>query len=167
MDKIVKKVLKVRFQDCDPFNHLNNSSYIDYFMNAREDQILDNYQLDIYEHLRSTGQAWVVASNQISYLKPAMMNEKVVVESMLINFTSKSLSVEMQMWDENRTHLKAIFWSKFVYFSTKTLQSVQHPEELTTLFEQIVVPIEQKTFEERCQFIIWTVKDVSMQKITA
>ena len=76
MKKIVQKVQKVRFQDCDPFNHLNNSSYIDYFMNAREDQILENYQLDIYEHLRTTGQAWVVASNQISYIKPVMMNEK-------------------------------------------------------------------------------------------
>ena len=165
MKKIVQKVQKVRFQDCDPFNHLNNSSYIDYFMNAREDQILENYQLDIYEHLRTTGQAWVVASNQISYIKPAMMNEKVLIESKLINYTSKSLSVEMQMWDEKHTHLKAIFWSKFVYFNGKSQQSVPHSDELTNLFEQIVVPVEQKSFEERCQSILRNIKEESMQRM--
>jgi thioesterase III len=166
MNKILEKLTKVRFQDCDPFNHLNNSSYIDYFMNAREDQILENYNLDIYEHLRTTGQAWVVASNQISYLKPAMMNETILIESKLIYYNIKSLLVEMQMWDKNRNQLKAIFWSKFVYFSTKTQQSVQHANELVDLFKQIVVPVEQKIFEERCLFILKTIKERSIQKMT-
>ena len=31
--------MTVRFQDCDPFGHLNNARYIDYFLNARQDQI--------------------------------------------------------------------------------------------------------------------------------
>jgi thioesterase-3 len=165
MNKTLEKHYKVRFQDCDPFNHLNNSKYLEYFMNAREDQILENYNLDIYEHLRTTGQAWVVASNQISYLKPAMMNETVLIESKLINFTGKSLSVEMQMWDKNKTQLKAIFWSKFVYFSAKTQQSVQHSVELMQLFEQVVNPVEQISFEERCQFIIMNSKKQSLQQI--
>ncbi len=165
MKRTLEKQYKVRFQDCDPFNHLNNSKYLDYFMNAREDQILENYNLDIYEHLRTTGQAWVVASNQISYLKPAMMNETVLIESKLINYTGKSLSVEMLMWDKNKTQLKAIFWSKFVYFSAKTRQSVQHPDELMQLFEQVVNPLEQVSFEERCQFILRNLKEHSLQQI--
>ena len=28
-----------RFSDCDPFGHLNNARYIDYFINAREDHL--------------------------------------------------------------------------------------------------------------------------------
>jgi len=167
MNKIVQKLVKVRFQDCDPFNHLNNSSYLDYFMNAREDQILENYQLDIYEHLKTTGQAWVVVSNQISYVKPAFMNETVLIESKLINYTPKSASLEMQMWNKNKTQLKSIFWTRFVYFNAKTQQTVQHSEELTNLFKQIVVPIEQGTFEERCQFILQNVKDQSLQRASA
>ncbi len=166
MKKILQKVVKVRFHDCDPFNHLNNSNYINYFMNAREDQVLENYQLDVYEHLKTTGQAWVVASNQISYIKPAMMNEKVLIESKLINYTDKSLLVEMQMWDEKHTHLKAIFWSKFVHFSAKKQQSVQHSDDLTSLFKQIVVPVEQNRFEDRCQFILQNIKEQSLQGIS-
>ena len=32
MEKVLKSRAKVRFQDCDPFNHLNNARYIDYFL---------------------------------------------------------------------------------------------------------------------------------------
>jgi len=49
MDKVLKSKVKIRFQDCDPFNHLNNSKYIDYFINAREEQILKHYDLDIFK----------------------------------------------------------------------------------------------------------------------
>ena len=38
----------IRFQDCDPFGHLNNAQYLDYFMNAREDHLLANYAFDIF-----------------------------------------------------------------------------------------------------------------------
>ncbi len=31
----------IRFQDCDPYAHLNNGRYLDYFMNAREDQCVE------------------------------------------------------------------------------------------------------------------------------
>ena len=159
MEKLLKKIVKVRFQDCDPLNHLNNSKYIDYFINAREDQILENYQLDIYEHLKTTGQTWVVASNQIAYLKPAMLNENVLITSKLINYSGKSILVEMQMWDKDHRHLKSVFWSKFVYFNVKTQQSVQHSDDLTRLFEQVLIPVEQTTFEERCQFILQSMRD--------
>jgi len=47
MEKLLTKLVKIRFQDCDPFNHLNNSKYIDYFINTREDQLLEYYGLEI------------------------------------------------------------------------------------------------------------------------
>ena len=47
------KVL-IRFSDCDPFNHLNNARYIDYFINAREDQLLANINFNIYIILRQS-----------------------------------------------------------------------------------------------------------------
>lgn len=165
MEKQPKSTVRIRFQDCDPFNHLNNSSYINYFINVREDQIRENYQLDIYEHLQQTGQAWVVSTNQIIYLKPAMMNENVLITSQLIKHTNKSLLVEMHMWDEQQTHLKSIFWSKFVYFSVKTQQSVLHSEELMELFRQVTLPVQQESFEERCQYLLKQAKERENAKL--
>jgi len=37
-NKILQSTYQVRFQDSDPFRHLNNARYLDYFVNAREDQ---------------------------------------------------------------------------------------------------------------------------------
>lgn len=37
--KELESIAVARFQDCDPFSHLNNARYIDYFLNAREDQL--------------------------------------------------------------------------------------------------------------------------------
>ena len=90
MKKIVESKAKVRFQDCDPFNHLNNSKYIDYFMNAREDHILTNYNLDIFAQVNTLGKSWVVTAHQIAYIRPSSLNEEIVIESQLIEFTNKT-----------------------------------------------------------------------------
>ena len=42
----------VRFQDCDPFGHLNNSRYLDYLINARKDHLVAAYGFDIYERAK-------------------------------------------------------------------------------------------------------------------
>ncbi len=78
--------MKIRFHDCDPFNHLNNSKYIDYIMTARGDQLLENYNLDIYRFARENGLAWVTAQTQIAYLSPARVMEEVVISTMLLTF---------------------------------------------------------------------------------
>jgi len=117
MKKIVESKTKIRFQDCDPFNHLNNGKYTDYFMNHREDMLLKHYDLDIYEMSQKIGKSWLSSSNQIAYLKPALLMESIQIESQLIYFDTSYLKVEMRMYNENKTHLKAIIWSEFVHFN--------------------------------------------------
>src|ERR1700748_71138 len=93
----------IRFPDCDPFNHLNNSRYIDYFINAREDQLLKYYQFSPYDYARKKGISWVVTQNQIVYLKPATLMETVVVQSTILQLRQKDLLVEMRMWNMDKT----------------------------------------------------------------
>lgn len=162
MEKTPQSTARVRFQDCDPFNHLNNSKYLDYFINAREDQLLEHYQLDIFKHAKQFGSAWVVGSNQIMYLKPALVMEEVLIETQLIDHSAKLLTVEMTMWDRSRKQLKAILWVKFMHVDLKTSRSTEHSEDLQTLFQEIVVPVETKVFEERCKEIVQGVKDLAM-----
>lgn len=154
MTKILESKIRVRFQDCDPFNHLNNSSYIDYFFNAREDQLLKDYDIDIYRHAQKTGRGWVVVSNQISYMKPALLTETVTIESQIINFSSRSLQVELRMFDEDKTHLKAVMWSKFVYFDIRQQKGAEHSDDFMKLFADAYSPLEAKTFEERMNNIL-------------
>ena len=159
MEKVLKTKRKIRFQDCDPFNHLNNSKYLEYFINAREDQIEEHYNLDIFKLMKTTGLSWVVASNQISYMRPAYTMETVVIESQLIQYTDTVLLVEMKMWNENETELKALLWIKFIHYNLQTKKAANHADDLMQLFQSVVVPAGQTVFESRSLEIIQKIKN--------
>jgi len=150
---LVESKTKIRFQDCDPFNHLNNGNYINYFMNHREDQLIEHYDIDVYKMAASEGKSWVSSSNQIAYLKPAFLMETVVIESQLIHYTKSKLLVEMRMFNEDKSHLKAVIWCGFAHFNLLTQGKEIHTEEFMGLFEEIINPVEGKSFEERIEVI--------------
>ncbi len=154
METILQSATKVRFQDCDPFNHLYNSRYLDYFLNAREDQLLSAYNLNVFSGMNDSGLVWVVSSNQICYLKPASMGESIIIDSQLIEVTPRNLTVEMRMWDEGKANLKSILWTKFTYFDIKTQKPALHSEELSQLFKEVHLPVGQVSFDDRKNHLI-------------
>ena len=140
----------VRFPDCDPFNHLNNSKYIDYFLNAREDQLSAHYKLDLYKLAAEKGIGWVVSEHQIVYLKPATLMETIVIQTRLISYNEKEVKVEFGMWNESKTFLKSFLWTKFSHFNLVTKKSEVHSEYFMNLFKEVIVPLTTQTnFEER------------------
>lgn len=149
MKQLLETKTKVRFQDCDPFNHLNNAKYLDYFMNAREDQLLEYYNIDIFKIAKTELKSWVVTSNQIAYVKPAFTMENIVIESQLIQYTDKSLKVEMRMYNDAKTELKSLYWVNFVHFDLKTQRPIVHSEELMHLFETVITDVNTHNFDER------------------
>ncbi len=153
MKKIINSIAKIRFQDCDPLNHLNNSKYIDYFINAREDQVLENYDIDIFKMMKTELKGWVVMSNQIAYLRPAFTMETVCIESQIIAFSDKSLKVEMKMYNLDKTELKSLFWANFIHFDIKTQKPTNHSEYLMSIFKDVLIQIEDHHFEDRINSI--------------
>jgi len=119
----------VRFCDCDPFGHLNNSRYIDYFLNAREDHLLNQYQFMFTDWIKK-GFGWVVTGHEISYLKPANAYETVCVQTSLIEYGDSLLLVECIMTDEKRQQVKAVQWSRFVFVNIATGKKDKHPADL-------------------------------------
>ncbi len=148
----------IRFQDCDPYNHLNNSKYIDYFLNAREDQVLEAYDLSIYGLAHTHGIGWVVAHNQIAYIKPAMLMERVQITSKIIRFEPRWMDVEFIMSSTKDRSVKAFMWSRFVHVNIRNGQPVEHSERLMSMFREALHPIESKTFEERLRSIRQSVR---------
>ena len=128
---------KIRFSDCDPFKHLNNSAYLDYMLNAREDHLLEFHNLDMTD-LYQKGLGWMVSHHEIMYLKPAQYNEKVCITSHLIKASADTLLVEMAMWNEQQTHLKALLWTTFTSVNLQTGRRDKHPDwfmEIATSLE--------------------------------
>lgn len=149
LPKIIESTKKIRFQDCDPFNHLNNGRYVDYYINAREDQLLENYGVDLFKVIKEEGLGWVVSNNQVAYLKPVFTNEILVIQSQLIAYSPKHLQVEMRMWNENKSILKSVAWFTFVPFNLKRNRVEIHQEKYTELFQEVLLEIPEKTFEAR------------------
>ena len=138
----------IRFQDCDPYSHLNNGRYLDYFMNAREDMVWKAYDFNIYEYSRTTGLGWVVTQNQIAYLRPALLMEEVTMESQLMESKPKFIQVEMRMLDSDRK-LKSLLWAQFIHVDIRQGKSTAHSAELQELFDKVCIPVAEKDFNER------------------
>src|SRR5689334_23685642 len=133
--KIWESRVLIRFPDCDPFNHLNNARYIDYFINAREDHIMKHMGFNIYHYAAERGLGWVVSKNQIVYLKPAFLMETVLIDSTILQLDEKSLTVEMKMWNEDQSKLKSVLWSQFVHINMQTQKPAPHSDDMMHLFK--------------------------------
>ncbi|MEM6719011.1 MAG: acyl-CoA thioesterase [Bacteroidota bacterium] len=149
LPKILESKSKIRFQDCDPLNHLNNSKYLDYMINAREDQLIEHYNLNIFETAKNTGTTWVVGSHQIAYIRPALVMETVTIQSQMIHYGKKQLLVEIRMYNEEKTELKAVMWSSFVHFNVLKGKAHEHNEQFLSLFENVQLPVTETDFDTR------------------
>ncbi len=150
LNKIAETQTRIRFPDCDPFNHLNNSKYIDYCINAREDHLMQFYDFDIYKLAKEKGISWVVSQNRIAYLRPAYLMEIVTIQSCVLSWGSRDIIVEIIMWDELKTNAKALLWTTFTHFNLRTQKVEIHPQEFTNRFSGLVMDeLTQITFEER------------------
>ncbi|MEO8111678.1 MAG: acyl-CoA thioesterase [Ginsengibacter sp.] len=148
--KLWESKVLIRFSDCDPFNHLNNARYIDYFINAREDHILANMNFNIYHFAAEYDLGWVVSKNQIAYLKPAFLVETVIIDSVLLRLGASDLLVEMKMWNERKDKLKSVMWTNLVHINIKTQKPENHSQQLVDTFKPFEDPIDTHTnFDDR------------------
>lgn len=129
----------VRFNDCDPFGHLNNSKYIDYMLNAREDHLANFHNIELLD-FHKQGFGWVVSNHEIQYIRPAAYNEKVGIMSDLIEAGDSHLLVEMRMYDESLKVLKSILWTRFTCINMKTFRKEKHSDGFMKVAESMVIP---------------------------
>lgn len=150
--KYLESTALIRFEDCDPFGHLNNGRYTDYFLNAREDQLRDNYNLDIYRHMQTAGKAWVVATSQMAFLREAKLMETVTIRTCLRWYTDSDILMEGLMLDKKTEQIKSAIWMRFSYVDIKQGKKAQHEAHLLELFRKAAVLGEGRDplmFEER------------------
>ena len=152
MDKIPETRVKIRFIDCDPLGHLTNSRYIDYMLNAREDHVNLAYNLDYFEYSKKTGSAWVAYQNQIAYLKEVTYNEEVIISSKIIDIQETTAIVEIMMMDKDKKNVKSVLWTTVVHMNLFSRKRENHSDEILEMFKQVLVVINEKTFEERVTY---------------
>lgn len=128
----------IRFNDCDPFGHLNNSAYINYMINGREDHLRQFHQIDL-DSFYKQGVGWVVSSHEIQYVRPANYNETICIQSDLIEANDNNLLVEMRMLNESCTSVKALLWTRFTSINIRTGKKESHSPEFMEVLRSLVV----------------------------
>lgn len=141
----------VRFQDCDPYGHLNNIRYLDYFFNARQDHLAQFYGFNLFERARQTNEGWVVTRTQIAYMRPCLVDEVVVIQTRLLDYSDVTILVEATMLDSRTRRPKAITWIEFTYVSLKTGKTTKHPDDLIDFCQSVLVepPFRMDDFARR------------------
>jgi acyl-CoA thioester hydrolase len=132
-----ESLAQIRFQDCDPFGHLNNARYIDYFMNARSDHLAAHYGLQLYAQGQAAQASWVVKQTQVAYLRPARPAEYVRIRTRLVHYDETGLVVEGLMLDQDGRQLKSVAWIEFTYVSLATGRPTRHSQDWLSFLASI------------------------------
>lgn len=157
-EKSPYSVMRVRFQDCDPFRHLNNARYAEYFFEAREDHLRDFYGFDLHTVTESEKKGWVVAQMETAFLKPALQNERIRVVTRLKDLGESLIGVEGLMLDETGRELKSVMHVRFVFIDLARGRPARHGAELMEFLSAVrydaeaIVPVfSERTAELRKQ----------------
>lgn len=145
----------IRFQDCDPLQHLNNAKYFDYFFNAREDQVPKLYGIEMIDMIRKYQATWVVYNHNISYIRPAQVGEWVRIMSRVIWRNHNTILVEYYMTDDSKKELKTLLWSTMRYVNMEDGKSTDHQGAVLDFIKAVLEEIEisQKPISERIKEI--------------
>jgi len=130
----------IRFQDCDPLQHLNNAKYFDYYFNAREDQVATLYEFNFGRLFQELKQSWVVYQHQIAYVRPAQVSEWIRITSRLIYFNQDTIVTEYFMTDDSALQLKNVLWVTSKYIDVASGKRAAHPPALIEYLEAICLP---------------------------
>ena len=158
-DKTPSSVSKIRFSDCDMFGNVNNSRYLDYLLDAREDHLKHSHGFDAQKYYQND-LGWVVGNHEISYLKPAVYNEMVKIQSTLLLVENDHLVYESIMMNEQETHLKTIMRTKMIPINIKTGKRVEHQSDFMEWAKTLEnLEINQAlTLQARCAEILTEMK---------
>jgi acyl-CoA thioester hydrolase len=146
----------IRFQDCDPLGHLNNVRYLDIFLNAREEQALKHYAVNLMQLLKQHRTAWVVTNHQIAYIRPADHGKMVHIQTRIIHFDNSTVVIESIMLNESRSKLKAVLWSTYRYISLENGKPTDHSDDIMDMLEALDmddVEYDPDGFQERIRKI--------------
>ncbi|MDO9554899.1 thioesterase family protein [Rhodonellum sp.] len=145
----------IRFQDCDPLQHLNNAKYFDYFFNAREDQVPKLYGVEMMDFIRKYKASWVIYNHNISYVKPAKVGEWVRIMSRILWFNQNTVVLEYYMTDDSEKELKTLLWTTMRYVSIADGKSTDHTGSILDFLKATSenVDIKDMLITERVKFL--------------
>ena len=120
---------KVRPDDIDMFNHVHNSTYFDYVLAARYEQMEVNYKMSMEEFL-SQGFGWVVRSAFVDYKRPLGLGDRFSVQTGIESINSKGCRVKFEIKILKTDKVACDGWFDYVMININDGKSVKVSDEM-------------------------------------
>ncbi len=160
MNKTPETLIRTRFKDCDPFGHLYNTRFIEYMLEAREDQLREYYGIHLMDYINERKKAWVIIRHEIMYLKELKVNEEALIRTCMIESGDKKIVVEYAMYDPAKTHLKALLWTEFLHIDIITKKACTHPDDIQLMLNDLNINTSSQTISTRIIELSQNLKEV-------
>ena len=126
---IFSSEFKVRPDDIDMFNHVHNSTYFDYVLAARYDQMERCYGMPLESFLKQ-GYGWVVRTAYCDYKRPLGLGDEFIVATGIESITMKGCRVKFEITNKKTNKVVCDGWFDYVMIDIKTGKSVKVSEAM-------------------------------------
>jgi len=120
---------KVRPDDIDMFNHVHNSTYFDYVLAARYEQMETCYKMPM-ENFLKMGLGWVVRAAFVEYKRPLGLGDSFSVTTGIETINSKGCRVKFEILMKKTGKIACEGWFDYVMISLIDGKSVRVTESM-------------------------------------
>ncbi len=124
-----KTEFKVRPDDIDMFNHVHNSTYFDYVLAARYEQMGVFYKMPMETFLKQ-GYGWVVRTAYVDYKRPLGLGDTFTVETGIETINPKGCRVKFEIVISKTGKIACDGWFDYVMIDIKTGKALKVSEEM-------------------------------------
>lgn len=110
---------KVRPDDIDMFNHVHNSTYFDYVLAARYDQMERCYGMSMEEFMK-LDYGWVVRTAHVDYKRPLGLGDEFVVQTGIAEINTKGCKVIFEIINKKTNKISCDGWFDYVMIDLQT-----------------------------------------------
>jgi acyl-CoA thioester hydrolase len=116
--------VQIRFNDIDPFGHVNNATYQEYFDLGRVQYFRQIFNGELF----TKEMALVIASINTNFLDAVRLHDQIEVRTKIDEIGNKSLKMLQHVIDTRTGELKATCLSVMVCFRTSDHQTQMIPD---------------------------------------
>lgn len=120
---------KVRPDDIDMFNHVHNSTYFDYVLAARYEQMEAHYNMSMEEFLHQ-GFGWVVKTAFVDYKRPLTLGDSFIVETGIAELLERGCKVVFNIRNKKTNKLCCDGWFDYALIDIKSGRSTKVTPEM-------------------------------------
>ena len=129
---VLERAFRVRSYECDAYGHVNHANYLRYMQEAAFDaSAAVGYDVERY---RTMGTQWLIRETDITYLRPLVHGDTVIVKTWVGDFRRVRSRRLYELRLAGSDELMATASTEWVYLDAATLRPASVPPEMVAAF---------------------------------